>query len=150
MALIVRSSQLHAAGVFTLTPIRKGSRIVEYTGPRVPKNVADEHYEDREVTYLFALEDGRVVDGHGTAAFINHSCEPNCETEEDEDARIWIVAKRNIKAGQELTYDYNLFDGEGDAPCYCGSRRCRGSLYSREELRKRRRAGRRTKTERAA
>ncbi len=149
MSLIVRSSQLHAAGVFTLTPIRKGTRIVEYTGPRLPKNAADEQYEDREVTYLFALEDGRVVDGHGTAAFINHSCEPNCETEEDEDARIWIVAQRNIKAGEELTYDYNLFDGEGDAPCYCGSRRCRGSLYPREELRKRGRV-RRRKIERAA
>jgi len=136
MALIVASSDVHAAGVFTTSPIRKGKRIVEYTGPRVSKEEGDRIYDDKLVTYLFSLEDGRVIDGHGIAMFINHCCDPNCETDEVR-GRIWIYALRNIKAGEELTYDYNLFDGDEEAPCSCGAKRCRGSLFSREEMRKR-------------
>jgi SET domain-containing protein len=146
MGLIIRSSAIHAAGCYTTAAIPKGTRIVEYTGPRMPKAVADEAYEEKRYTYLFALEDGvHVIDGHGTAAFINHSCDPNCETEEDEQARVWIVAARPIQPGEELTYDYNLYDGEGDAPCCCGSTTCRGTMYSPEEIRKRRRAAARRK-----
>ncbi|HMK31192.1 MAG TPA: SET domain-containing protein-lysine N-methyltransferase [Terriglobales bacterium] len=138
MALIVASSDVHAAGVFTTTPIRKGKRIVEYTGPRVTKEEGDRIYDEKPVTYLFALEDGRVIDGHGIAMFINHCCDPNCETDEVR-GKIWVYALRNIQAGEELTYDYNLFDGDEDAPCSCGAKRCRGTLFSREEMRKRRR-----------
>ena len=71
------------------------------------------------------------------AMFINHSCEPNCDTEEIE-GRVWIVARRNIKAGEELTYDYNLYDGDLDdpAPCYCAAKKCRGTMYSLEEIRR--------------
>jgi hypothetical protein len=49
---------------------------------------------------------------------------------------VWIIALRDIEAGEELTYDYCLFDGEDDAPCYCHSPRCRGSMYSAAHLRK--------------
>jgi hypothetical protein len=84
------------------------------------------------------LKDGGVVDGHGTAAFINHSCDPNCETDEI-DGHIWIIAARNIAAGEELTYDYNLFDGDFDAPCHCGAKSCRGSMYDPAVLRQKRR-----------
>jgi len=139
MGLIVRSSDLHAAGVFATTRISKGEQVVEYTGPRISQSEGSRLYDDRPITYLFALDDPELlIDGHGTAAFINHSCDPNCETEEI-DGHVWICAIRNIQPGEEITYDYNLFDGEGDAPCYCGSKRCRGTLYSREEIRRRER-----------
>jgi uncharacterized protein len=49
---------------------------------------------------------------------------------------MWIIALRDIEPGEELTYDYNLYDGEDDAPCHCGAKRCRGSLYSAAHLRK--------------
>jgi hypothetical protein len=49
---------------------------------------------------------------------------------------MWVIALRDIAAGEELTYDYNLYDGEDDAPCLCGAPRCRKSLYSRSHLRK--------------
>ena len=136
MGIIVRSSDVHAAGVFATSPIRRGSKVVEYTGPKLTKKEGDALYEHRDVTYLFALGSGKyVLDGHGIAAFINHSCDPNCETDET-DGRIWVYAMRDIAAGEELTYDYNLFDGDGPAPCYCGAKTCRGSLYSPAELRK--------------
>ena len=118
MGLIIRSSAIHAAGCYTTRPIAAGTRIIEYTGPRIPKSVADELYANQPYTYLFGLGDGEtVIDGHGTAAFINHSCDPNCETEEDENARVWISALRDIAPEEELTYDYSLYDGEGQEPC---------------------------------
>ncbi|HEX3663069.1 MAG TPA: SET domain-containing protein-lysine N-methyltransferase [Acidobacteriaceae bacterium] len=138
MGLVIRSSAIHAAGCYTTVPIRKGARVVEYTGRRIPKDEADEKYENSPTTYLFGVGDGSlVIDGHGTAMFINHSCEPNCETEEI-DGRVWIMAIRGIKPGEELTYDYFLYDGDDDeALCNCGSPRCRKSMYSPEEIRRR-------------
>jgi len=100
------------------------------------KEDTDGLYEDNEVTYLFTMDDPSIViDGFGMAAFINHSCDPNCESDQFGD-QIWIVALRDIEAGEELTYDYCLWDGEpGDeAPCYCGTKNCRGTMYSEEEV----------------
>ena len=140
MGLIIRSSTIHAAGCYTTTPIAKGTQVVEYTGPLIDKAEADRLYEDKIVTYLFGIGDGtRVIDGHGTAMFINHSCDANCETEEI-DGHVWIMAIRDIAAGEELCYDYCLYDGdEEEAPCNCGARACRGSMFSPEELRRRKR-----------
>ncbi len=87
----------------------------------------------------------QVIDGHGTSAFLNHSCDPNCETDEVEE-RIWIVALRDIAAGEELVYDYNLYDGDPDdpSPCYCGAANCRGTMYSHAEIRRRQRLAKKT------
>jgi len=139
MGLIIRSSAIHAAGCYTTTPIRKGARVAEYAGHKMTKEQADVRYEDSPVTYLFGLGDGSIViDGHSAAMFINHSCSPNCQTEEI-GGRVWIKAVRNIAPGEEITYDYCLYDGADDdhAHCNCGTRKCRGTMYSRNELKKR-------------
>ena len=140
MGLIIRSSSIHAACCYTTTPIRKGARVVEYTGPRISKDLADEKYQDSPTTYLFGVGDGeQVIDGHGTAMFVNHSCDPNCETDEI-DGRVWICAIRDIAPGEELTYDYNLYDGDEDeARCNCGADTCRGTMYAPEEIKRRKR-----------
>jgi uncharacterized protein len=137
--LVIRSSDIHAAGCYTLDPIRKDSILAEYDGPRIPKKVADERYGGRPVTYLFGFGDnGDVIDGFSTAMFLNHSCAPNCETEE-RDERIFIRALRDIQAGEELVYDYHLYDSDlsEEAPCYCGATGCRGTMYSELELKRR-------------
>ena len=141
MGLIIRSSAIHAAGCYTTARIPKGKRVAEYTGPRLSKDEADELYKDSILTYLFGLGDGStVIDGHCMAMFINHSCDANCETGE-EDGRVWITAIKNIPPGQEITYDYCLYDGGDDeAVCNCGAPKCRGTMYSREETRKRKAA----------
>ncbi len=142
--LVVRRSAIHADGCFTTIPISNGTRVVEYTGPRLTVHEADALYENQERTYLFGLSDGKhVIDGDGVAAFINHSCDPNCEAQEI-DGRVVIVSIRDIAAGDELTYDYNLYDGapEDRSPCSCGSKRCRGTMYSEEEMVRRKSAGR--------
>ena len=148
MALIIRSSDIHAAGCYTTTNIRKGTFVVEYTGPRISPEKADEIYDGRPTTYLFGLRNGKdIIDGHGTAMFINHSCDPNCETDEV-DGRVWVIALRNIKAGEELTYDYMLYDGAEDdpEPCSCGSKNCRGTMYSPEEIHRQKRLKRNQET----
>jgi len=141
MALIIRSSAIHAAGCYTTSAVRKGTRVAEYTGPRMTKDEADEANEESPITYLFGLGDGSVViDGHCMAMFINHSCDPNCETEEVR-GRVWVRAIRKIAPGEEITYDYCLYDGgEDEANCNCGAENCRGTMYSPKEVRRRKAA----------
>ena len=100
--------------------------------------------KDSKITYLFGIGDGStVIDGMGVAMYINHSCDPNCETEEV-DGRVWIMSMRSIAPGEELTYDYNLYDGdEDDARCHCGAAACRKTMYSPEEIARRKKAARR-------
>jgi uncharacterized protein len=145
MALMIRSSAIHAAGCYTTTAIRKGARVADYTGHSMTKEEADRLHEDSPVTYLFGLGDGAmVIDGHSMTMFINHSCQANCETEEI-DGRVWIIALRNIAAGEEITYDYCLYDGgeDDEAICNCGAKKCRGTMYSPEEVRSRKAARKR-------
>ncbi len=141
MHLVVRSSKIHSKGCYTTVPIAEGSYVVEYTGERITVDEADERYEGRADTYLFGLcDEEHVIDGDGVAAFINHSCDANCESDEIE-GRVWIIALRDIQAGEELTYDYCLYDGDDESPCSCGANRCRGTLYSAEEMEKRAKEG---------
>ncbi len=147
MALVIFRSKIHNSGCYTTAPLRKGSRVVEYTGPRITIRRANLLYETARRTYLFGLTNGKqVIDGDGVAAFINHSCSPNCEVDEIR-GRVWILALRNIRAGEELAYDYNLYDGDpGDkALCFCGARKCRGTMYSEEEIERRSKLKKRTR-----
>lgn len=144
--LLIRSSSIHAAGCYTLDPIPNGHRVLEYDGRRITKEVADDRYADRPVTYLFGFGDkGDVIDGFGTAMFLNHSCDPNCRTEES-GGRVYIRAIRNIAANEELVYEYNLYDSdEEDADCYCNAQQCRGTMFSDEELKRQARKNARKK-----
>jgi len=139
MPLVVRPSPIHSVGVYTTAPIRKGVRVVEYTGERITPEEADRRYDGVSRTYLYGLEDGKtVIDGDGLGAYLNHSCDPNCEVDEIK-GRVWLFALRDIAAGEELVWDYNLYDDEAPAPCHCGSPKCRGTMYSREWMAKMRR-----------
>jgi len=138
----VRRSGIHGRGVFATEKIRKGTVIIEYKGQRTSWDVAmsrpDSDPDDSAHTFLFELDDGRVIDARmrGNAArWINHSCDPNCRTFEDEEGRIFIEAKRKIRPGEELCYDYRLtVDGRlnkrerAQYTCRCGAGKCRGSL----------------------
>lgn len=136
----VRSSSIHGLGVFALRRIPKGTRIVEYCGERLTTDEVERRYDgeiDTGHTFLFHVGDDLYVDassGGNDARFINHSCEPNCESEVEDD-RVYISALVDIEPGTELTYDYAL-EPEDDPPstwttlyaCRCGARRCRGTL----------------------
>jgi len=142
--IVVRNSGIHGKGVFAVTRIPKGTRIIEYKGKRMSGEAADRKYGDDEGphTFLFLLDDGTVIDanrGGNSARWINHSCAPNCEPEE-EGGRMFIDARRDIKPGEELTYDYQLFVEERYTPalkrlyaCACGSRKCRGNFLAEKD-----------------
>jgi SET domain-containing protein len=137
----VRPSPIQGQGVFAVRRIRKGTRILEYTGERITPEEADRRYDDDAVerphTFLFTVNKRTVIDGavHGNEArFINHSCDPNCEAVDD-DGRIFIEALRTIQPGEELTYDYYLErpgryrkEWEKRYACHCGAPNCRGIM----------------------
>jgi len=142
----VRRSPIHGKGVFALVRIPKGTRIIEYKGERISNAEADERYSELHAnsphTMLFIVNDEIVIDATrrgNSARWINHSCAPNCEIADDED-RIFIDAARDIRPGEELSYDYNLQIGEPhtaaakrEHACFCGARGCRGTMLGEEE-----------------
>jgi SET domain-containing protein len=144
--IVVRNSSIHGRGVFALRRIPKGTRIIEYKGKLITDKEADRRYsrmhEHSPHTMLFSLEGGWVIDATrrgNSARWINHSCAPNCDIEE-EGRRIFIESRRDIHPGDELTYDYNLQIGEKhtkaakrEHACFCRARRCRGTMLGEEE-----------------
>ena len=139
--LVVRRSRVHGRGVFARRRIRKGTRIIEYLGERVSHREADRRYEYKSPndshTFLFIVDRRTVVDAGvngNQARFINHSCDPNCESVIDQ-RRIFIEALRTIRPGEELAYDYRIGRDRSDPPdvdeifaCRCGAEHCRGSM----------------------
>ena len=78
------------------------------------------------------------IDGFGMAMFLNHSCDPNCETEQDANHRIFIRTLRRVAAGEELTYEYNLYDSDEKAQnCCCAASNCRATMFSTLEIKRR-------------
>ena len=101
--VIVKRSET-GLGLFAAVDITKGARIIQYTGERIPKNDVERH----KGRYLFTLNDKWTIDGRSRtnlARYANHSCRPNADTVTTVKS-IWIIAKRKIKAGEEITYDY--------------------------------------------
>ena len=158
----IRRSPIQGRGAFALRRIRKGTRLIEYTGERISDAEADRRYDDetmrRHHTFLFTLDDRFVVDasrGGNEARFINHSCDPNCEAV-IEDGRIYIEAIRTIQPGTELCYDYayerledHTEEDERRYACRCGASNCRGTILAPAKRRRGSRDGRR-KTSRSA
>lgn len=147
---VVRRSRVHGTGVFAARKIPAGTRILEYAGERITAAEADRRHpvnpEDPHHTFFFALESGKVIDGGSQgndARWINHCCEPNCEAEETEDGRVFIVSLRPIDRGEELNYDYGLVIDERITPtlkknylCLCGAASCRGTMLALKRRRK--------------
>ena len=152
----VRQSGIQGKGAFASTRIRKGQRIIEYTGERISNDEADDRYDEtsmrRHHTFLFTVTPRIVVDGAvngNESIYINHSCDPNCEAVIDE-KRIFIEAIRTIQPGEELVYDYQYErTGENDEDmekfykCLCGAPNCRGSIMKSKPAPRGKKSGKR-------
>jgi SET domain-containing protein len=146
--IALRRSPIHGNGVFATADIPAETTLVEYRGRRLAHADADEIYGDTLETghtFLFTLNDEYVIDANvqgNTARWINHSCAPNCEpllvehpgADRAKD-RVVIDAKRRIRAGEELTYDYGItLEVPQTAKlkkiwaCRCGAKNCTGTM----------------------
>ncbi len=149
----VRNSPIHGRGVFATRTIRKGSKVIEYRGDRTTWDAALERPpsdpDNPHHTFFFETSDGGIIDANirGNAArWINHSCDANCQSFEYDDGRVFIEARRTIRKGEEITYDYRLsLEGRltkqvrADYACLCGAAKCRGLLLV--EPKKKKKAG---------
>lgn len=141
--LELRTSGIQGTGAFATRNIKKGTRIIEYRGQRISWRTADKRYDDdkmkRHHTFLFTIDEKLCIDGArdgSDARFLNHSCDGNCEAI-NERKRIFIDARRSIKAGEELVYDYqyersddHTEEDEQFYACRCGAAKCRGSILA--------------------
>lgn len=141
----VRKSKTHGRGMFATRKIPAEMTVIEYVGKRIKKDASNEkgnrHYEKALKTgggavYIFVINDDYDMDGSykwNTARLINHSCDPNCEAQIDEEERIWVVTTKKIAKGEELTFNYG-FDLEDYEchPCCCGSNNCVGFIAAEE------------------
>jgi SET domain-containing protein len=139
--IVLRRSGIHGRGVYARLPLHEDETVCEYKGERIGEaEVARRYPEDMHGlnhTFVFGVEDEVNIDGGSKgniARWINHSCDPNCDTFE-EDKRIFVRAIRDIRPGEELTYDYAIEAGEpltrevkSRWPCWCGAKKCRGTV----------------------
>jgi hypothetical protein len=138
-----RVSNVHGKGVFAVQDLAEGETLIEYVGEVITWKEALRRHphdpKDPNHTFYFHIDEKHVIDakyGGNSSRWINHSCNPNCEADE-QDGRVFIKALRNIPAGDELFYDYGLIIDApytkkllAEYPCWCGAKNCRGTLLA--------------------
>ena len=132
--VIFGSSPIHGTGGFARSDLACGARIIEYVGEKITKPESLARCEQNN-EYIFALSETQDLDGNvdwNPARFLNHSCAPNCEAQL-EDQRIWVVVIRQIRAGEELTFNYSYdLESYREHPCNCGAPGCVGYVVAEE------------------
>ena len=130
----VKKSEIDNYGLYAVKDIKDRTRIIEYKGKILTKKQVEENskFDNDKAIYLFNINKKYDLDGdfkYNTARLINHSCDPNCEVY-GAGLKVWVYAIRDIKKGEELTYDYGFGYDEyyKDFPCKCGSKNCVGFI----------------------
>lgn len=146
--LEARRSPIHGNGVFAVVDIPAGKTLIQYKGELITHKKADKRYADTSDTghtFLFTLNEKYIVDANvdgNKARWINHSCAPNCQAVIREHGsgkarkdKVMIESIREIKAGEELTYDYGIRLDEPHTKkmkaiwgCRCGAPECTGTM----------------------
>ena len=132
--IIFKSSLIHGTGGFARADISAGARVIEYVGEKISKQESLARCEKNN-EYIFALDAEQDLDGNvswNPARFLNHSCAPNCEAQLDV-GRIWVVTLRDIRAGEELTFNYGYdLEDYREHLCGCGAPACVGYIVAEE------------------
>jgi len=130
----VGPSRIAGQGLFAAQNIPEGTRILPYIGERISKAESTRRLANGNY-YIFTFNEQYDIDGkelRNTARYINHSCDPNCDVDQTTRA-IWIVALRDIQAGEELSYNYGYdIKDYAEHPCTCGAKNCCGYILDRE------------------
>lgn len=129
-----KNSAIHGMGGFARRKIKNGEPVIEYIGEKISKTESLRRCE-AENPYIFQIDDEFDLDGNvgwNPAKFINHSCAPNCEAQFFDDM-IWIMAKRDIEPGEEITFNYSYdLEDYKEHPCKCGAANCVGYIVAEE------------------
>lgn len=155
--IVKRNSKIHGKGVFATVPFKAGEEVIEYKGKLRGHADVDAQYAGKDTghTFLFLLNEVFVIDGNiggNVAKWLNHSCAPNCKAWVIEDEgenpdprkeKVMIEALRDIAAGEELTYDYDISIEEPFTKkelelwvCRCGAPNCTGTMLKRKKGKK--------------
>lgn len=149
--IVTRRSAIHGNGVFAAADIPAGTRLVQYKGKLLTHAESDRLHRDGAETghtFLFSLNDDYVIDANqqgNSARWINHGCAPNCQAViEEHDGgdprrdRVFIESIRDIRKGEELTYNYGIVLGVPHTramkriwACRCGAPQCTGTMLQR-------------------
>lgn len=124
----VADSVIEGKGCFAKKDISKGTIIEEYKGRIISKEESDRLDNTPEGRYIVDCN-GIFIDGNqegNEARFFNHSCDNNVHYE-IKNNQFFLVASKDIKKGEELTWDYEYEDKE-PIECRCGSHQCRGYM----------------------
>ena len=126
-------------GLVCETDLLKGQFVIEYTGEVLSQQefkARKERYHDegQRHFYFMTLSNTETIDAHRKGhlgRFLNHSCEPNCKPEKwqgNGELCVGIFANRDIPAGEELTFDYQMERFDQAQPCFCGMPSCSGVM----------------------
>lgn len=131
--VLIMRSPIEGHGLYAVKDMRKGEKVVQYVGEIITKEETEELRDDR---YVFDLNEENDIDGKvpwNPAGCANHSCDPNCEAIIYDDREVWLVARRRIVKGEELTYDYGYgLESYEEWPCRCGAEDCAGYIVAEE------------------
>ena len=146
----IKKSNIDNRGVYAAQNIKAGKIIIHYKGKLITKKETEKNpkYDNDKAIYLFNLNSRYDLDGdfeYNDARLINHTCNPNCEVA-GKGLKLWIFALRDIKKGEELSYDYGFgFDEDfKQFPCKCRAKNCCGYIIregSRWRIKKKRNNG---------
>ena len=132
--LIFGPSPIHGTGGFAKRGLPRSTRVAEYLGEKISKAESLRRCEAGN-WFIFALDDEFDLDGNtegNPARWLNHSCAPNCEAEWS-GGRLWITARRDIAAGEEITFNYGYtLEEYREHPCHCGAAECAGWIVAEE------------------
>ena len=130
----IKKSKIDKNGLYAIKDIKKGTKIIEYKGKiiSIRQSEINPKFDNKRAIYLFNINKKYDLDGDfkfNTARLINHSCDPNCEVF-GTGMKIWVYAMKDIKKGEELSYDYGFsYDKDfKDFPCKCRSKKCAGYI----------------------
>ena len=130
----IKKSNIDKRGLYASKNIKPRIKIIEYVGKLISKEETKRNskFDNKKDIYLFNINEKWDLDGDWSfniARLINHSCNPNCEVE-GQGLKLWIKSLREIKKGEELTYDYGFgYDSDYKKfPCNCRSKNCVGYI----------------------